>query len=245
MSDQSELLYRILKRFEEEQILGNVMIVGSWCMFFYKHHYEKGEILPPLRTRDVEFDVNLLRRARGGVSVVKLLQELGFISDMKGSGFTTLSSPELIVEFLVPEKGKGSADPLIIKAFELNAQPIRYLNLLEEQVITISYRDLEVLVPHPAWFAIHKLIISQRRPEKQKNKSDNDIIQALSVWDMLDEMGESSTVKGVIEKLPKGWLSLLKQALEKAYSQDKNEKRLAKLTICNAFFKGGRAKGLL
>ncbi|MDQ7827053.1 MAG: GSU2403 family nucleotidyltransferase fold protein [Candidatus Eremiobacteraeota bacterium] len=223
MSEQIELVYKMLKSLQEAGILGNMIIVGSWCIHFYRHHYRESEVLPPLRTRDIEFDVSFLRHARNKVNVIELLEKLGFLVDFKGSGFTNLESPELIVEFLVPEKGKGSSAPRVISGFGINAQPIRFLNFLEERLIDVSYRDLVVKIPHPAWFAIHKLIISRRRPEHQATKKSNDITQALAVWDMVVAMGEKGELREVLSWIPKGWLKLVKESLVLAQQAERLE----------------------
>ena len=114
MSEQSELVYRILESLDKEGILENIIVVGSWCIYFYRHHYKEAETLPPLRTRDIEFDVSPLIRSPQKADVIELLKRLGFVIDFKGSGFTNIVSPELIIEFLVPEKGRGSSEPYAI-----------------------------------------------------------------------------------------------------------------------------------
>lgn len=231
MSEQSELVYGILEALNREGILQDVIVVGSWCIYFYRHHYKESEILPPLRTRDIEFDVSLLVRSPQKVDIMSLLERFGFVVDFKGSGFTNFVSPELIVEFLVPEKSRGSSEPYVMPGFGINAQPIRYLSLLEEKLITVSYRGLAIKVPHPAWFAIHKLIISRRRPEKQASKKENDLIQALAVWDMLITMKEEERIREVVGSIPRGWRKLMEQALGKAQQLGRLERlKLGRIT---------------
>lgn len=76
--------------------------------------------------------------------------------------------PELIVEFLVPEKGWGTDKPYPISQFGMNAQALRFLDFLVENTIVSDSDGLRVRLPHPAAFGLHKLIISKRRDTKEK-----------------------------------------------------------------------------
>lgn len=185
MSNQNELVYKILQKLEKEGVLKYLIIVGSWCIYFYKHHFKEAELLPPIRTRDIEFDISQLKKSSRKVNIGHLLEDLGFVIDFQASeGLIRFVHQDIIVEFLVPEKGKGRDVPYALPGYGINAQPIRFLNFLEEETINVNYKNLSIRVPNPAIFAIHKLIISQKRPSKSAKKSENDIRQALAVWDM-------------------------------------------------------------
>ena len=55
--------------------------------------------------------------------------------------------PELIVEFLVHEKGKGTDRPVKIPPLGVNAQALRYLNFLLENTVTAEYEGILAKVP--------------------------------------------------------------------------------------------------
>lgn len=214
MLNQSELVNRILKALGEKGLLENLIVVGSWCIYFYKHHFKEADVLPPIRTRDIEFDVSLLRKAPQKIDMSELFKELDFEIDFQGEGFIRFLHPSLIIEFLVPERGKGSSEPFKLPGFGINAIPLRYLSLLEEEIITINYYGLPVKVPHPANFAIHKLIVAQDR--KKPDKSQKDKEQAVAVWDMLVEMGEIKKLGEIFSQLPKGWKKYVNKSLSEA-----------------------------
>ena len=65
---------------------------------------------------------------------------------------------ELIIELLVPEKGRGTDKPFLLPMLGFNAQPLRFLDLLSQNTITIDADGTPVTLPHPVNFAIHKLI---------------------------------------------------------------------------------------
>jgi len=186
MSDQRELVYNVLKKLEKEGVLKYLIVVGGWCVFFYRHHFKEAQMLPPIRTRDIEFDVSRLKKVFHKVDISATLKEMGFIEDFQASeGFVRFLHQDIIIEFLAPETGRGQEGPYKLPGFGINAQTIRYLNFLEEEIIAVKYKDLSIIVPHPAIFAIHKLIVSERRPLKNIEKSANDVRQALAVLDML------------------------------------------------------------
>lgn len=53
------LCLEVLRRMQKEGILDKVMLVGSWCVFLYEDYFDKKGLLPPLRTRDLEFLIPL------------------------------------------------------------------------------------------------------------------------------------------------------------------------------------------
>jgi len=215
MSNQISLVYNILKSLDEKGILKNLIVVGSWCTYFYKYHFKEGDILPALKTRDIDFDVTFLKKSPLKVDIVDLFKKHGFVIDFKGEGYINLVHQDLMVEFLSLEKGKGQSEPYNLPGFGITASPVRFLSLIEEETIIINYENLLIRLPDPSRFAIHKLIVSERRPSKSAHKAANDVKQSLAVWDMLINMAETEKLKKVLSSIPKGWLKIVKQALSK------------------------------
>jgi hypothetical protein len=212
VSDQSELVDRILGALSSEGLIEKFIVVGSWCMYFYKHRFGPALSLLPWRTRDIEFNISNLRRASRPVDVTALFQHLDFVISFSGKGFVVFEHPQLIVEFLVPEKGRGTDGPCEFRGFNINAQPLRFLSLLEDEVITIDYNGFPVRTPHPACFALHKLIISSKRTMPDKAQKDRE--QACAVWDMLVTLGESEKLSSVYSSMPRPWQKIVNKVLE-------------------------------
>jgi len=87
----------------------------------------------------------------------------------------------LSVELLTPMGKKNSATPVMIKTLGTHAEPVRYLDYLLDDIqpAVLLYRHgVLVNVPSPARFAIHKLVVSQRRPAAMQEKSRRDLSQA-------------------------------------------------------------------
>src|SRR5882757_7932617 len=86
----------------------------------------------------------------------------------------------LRVDFLTPNEGGETGKPQALPALGTDAQPLRFLDYLihdPEPAAVLHGAGIYVLVPAPARYAVHKLILSQRRPEGLA-KRDKDVQQA-------------------------------------------------------------------
>ena len=83
----------------------------------------------------------------------------------------------LRVDFLTPNEGADIDVPQPLPALQTDAQPLRFLDFLiyePEPAVILHGAGIYVTVPSPQRYAIHKLIISRRRPEgtAKRNKDD-------------------------------------------------------------------------
>ena len=99
-----------------------------------------------------------------------------------------LESENLSLELLVPEVGPPKTKPHPVPGLKFNAQPIRHLSMLWRAPISVKVAGVQIHVPHPADFGIHKLFISKRR--KNSDKRTKDVEMAFAVLDALLEKGE-------------------------------------------------------
>jgi hypothetical protein len=114
------------------------------------------------------------------------------------------------IEFISPEKGKGTEDAVKIKKLGIDAIPLRFVGMLLKEPITIREQDIEVLVPNSAAFCLHKLIVSSRR--RKADKSIKDLQQAICTSVIVD----SAEIKTLFDTLPKGWRSAILRVVDKA-----------------------------
>ena len=63
-------------------------------------------------------------------------------------------------------------------------------------------------VPHPACFALQKLLVAPRRREPAKQARD--IATALELLRLLDKQGEAATVRTVLAGFPKTWQTVIR-----------------------------------
>lgn len=188
----------------EEGILDETILVGSWCIYLYQDYFDKKANLPPLRTRDMDFLFPVPFKLKHTVDLFELVKDLGFILDYKGNqGYITFQHPELILEFLVPARGKASNKPFHIKQLKINAQALRCMDIPFRNPIEAIFGDVKVKIPHPADFALHKLLIAGRR--KKAEKTEKDINQAISVLAALRDCKQGEGILDSYLAMPKTW----------------------------------------
>ncbi len=204
--NQYKLCLEVLRRFNKAGILDGLILIGSWCLYFYKDYFENMPYIDisTIKTRDIDFLVPIPAKIKEEVDIPELLKNLGFVIDFKGSkGYIKLDHPDLIVEFLVPEKGRGSDKPYKLPQLGLNATPLRFLSFLTDNVIRIKVEDFYINMPHPANFALHKLIICSRRSKEDKALKDRN--SAIEILKALFSKKEEHIVKSIFSSMPEKW----------------------------------------
>lgn len=212
VNSQYKLCSEVLRRLEDARVLSNLVLIGSWCIPCYKEYFKDVYVAAPLRTRDVDFMVVHPRTFAETVDLPELFKDLGFVVGFKGmQGFMRLEHPSLMIEFLVPEKGKGIDTPYPLPKLGMNAQTLRFLDLLMMRTMQVVFEGVPVVVPHPAAYVLHKLIVAQRRREQPKSAKDRR--DALMVLDMLMKKGDMVIVQSIFDDIPKNWQKMINKSL--------------------------------
>lgn len=85
----------------------------------------------------------------------------------------------LRLDMLTPNRGAESEDPVLLPALGTEAQPLRFMDYLIRDpipAVVLHNAGIFVHIPAPERYAVHKLIIAQRR--QGNGKQDKDIMQA-------------------------------------------------------------------
>jgi hypothetical protein len=202
--EKYELFTEVLKRLDKAGVLGDLMIAGSWNIFLYEEYFGKdaGKI-PPIRTIDVDFLVPRPSRMINKIDLPEALKDLGYIPVYKGDeGFKKLLHPDLLVEFIVHEKGKGvDNNPVLLPFLNMNAPALRFMDVLYDNMLTVTYEGMKVKIAHPAALAFHYLIINKRR--KNKEKAEKNFEHAVAILNLIIEKGRMNEIKEIFNKLHK------------------------------------------
>ena len=216
---QYKLCLETLRRLNAAGVLDELLLIGSWCVPFYKAYFSEIPYLTEIRTRDIDFLVPAPRRIKAERNIPELLKSAGFILSFTGSqGLMKLEHPELVIEFLVPELGRGTDSPVPLVKLGVNAVALRFLNFLADNIIKVKVEDFYVRLPHPAHFALHKLIIFQRRRNIDKSAKDRET--ALRILRALLEKGDLKILKRIFDSVPVKWQNKMKEGLLKAKADD-------------------------
>lgn len=203
---QSELCIEILKRFHKAGVLKEVILIGSWCVYFYKDYFSNVSHISrtTIKTRDIDFLIDSPAKIQQKVNIPELLEDLGFVTIFKGNkGYIKLDHPDLILEFLVPERGKGTDKPVPLPKLGMNAVALRFLNFLSDKTIQVKVKNFYVTLPHPANFALHKLIIFRRR--RNANKAVKDRNTAIDILKALVKKGDKAIIQNTFNDIPGKW----------------------------------------
>jgi len=201
---QIDLLFKVLRILDKEGVLKHLVVAGSWCMFFYTLYFKKKQPIASLRTRDVDFLVPDPKSLKTNVDLPEILKPLGFLVDYRGEqGYIRLVHPEFFIEFLVSEKGRGFDKAFPLPKLGLNAQSLRFMDILYLKTVTLKTRGIKIKLPHPACFVLHKIIIFTRRPEKEKREKEVEQIDRM--LDLLEKEGNAKSLKRFFLNLHPKW----------------------------------------
>ena len=173
----------ILRIFDENGLWKEgIELIGSWCFQLYQKHY--GVKKYPLRTTDIDFLIPFPYKGKTKLDLVEQLQMLGFRLGFNTDGSFFLRNAEMKIEFLSPEKGPGSEKAFNIEKLSLKTTPLRFLDMLLKDKIVVKEGNLNICIPSPLNFCIHKLLIAQRR--RKESKKLNDIMQGVYTLEVVD-----------------------------------------------------------
>jgi hypothetical protein len=123
------------------------------------------------------------------------------------------------VDFLTSNRGSGTDKPQTLPAFQTDAQSLPFLDYLiyePEPAVVLHNAGIYVQVPAPQRYAIHKLIVSRRRPQGTA-KGDKDLQQAEALLGVLAERRPYELKLAWQEAYARGkaWRQLLTEAISK------------------------------
>lgn len=150
------------------------------------------------RTKDLDIAADhrfpvALKNSTINISELLLSKEVGALevpalNPKNPSTQYKLRNQQYIIDVLAPELGKPTGKPIFISQFNTYATPLRFLDYLLQEIepAVMPYGvGILVNVPNPARFALHKLVVSQRRNGVEQIKSQKDIKQASQVLKVL------------------------------------------------------------
>lgn len=169
----SKKVEEVLQALYKDGILNELILIGSWSAVFYKEYYKNEGRFPVVRTLDLDFLIPRIHPpSNKKFDLGKILEPLGFLISFNASGWIRFNHPDIRIEFLVPLLGPRSAEPVNISSLKLSAQPIRHISILTRHTIRVNHNGMLITLAHPIAFALHKLFVSSRRPDKEKAKRD-------------------------------------------------------------------------
>ena len=222
MEKEHDLFFAILASLDKEEVLQDIILIGGWCPLVYKEYFGNPMEISMQRTADLDFMIPNPPQIHKDVDVSLILEELGF--DKKLSlldGYEKYVHPDLEVEFLTPEKGRGRDKPYTIDKLHINAQGLRYLDLIQSYIMKTVYNGISINVPEPTAYVLHKFIVSGRRKKSFKREKDIETARQLGEY-LLEQEKQRKKMHEIYVDMADKWkrdlMRIVKGASEKIYT---------------------------
>lgn len=116
-----------------------------------------------------------------------------------------------LVDLIAPTRRETDTNPVPVKALNAGAAPLQHIDwLVTEPVQTVALwgAGIAVNIPQPARFAVHKLILAQKRDPAMRLKRQKDLAQADALIEALlasDPYALEDAIEDARAKGRKGW----------------------------------------
>jgi len=171
MEEKYELLSVVLKELQAKGVLEGLVLVGSWCQYYYRILFDNTPEIPLLRTMDIDLLIPDPPKFKARVDVSQLLNQLGFDSDFDyRTGLVKYVHPDLEIQFLTPVLGRAKDTPYEIQPLNINAEGLTYIKMLQDYKFTMTYKGVSIRLPEPEAYTLHKALISSKRKDPAKRK---------------------------------------------------------------------------
>ena len=214
--EKFELLVKVLTDLQEAGILKHLVLVGSWCQDFYRYQFGNPPEIPATKTMDADILIpRRMPRVNPPVDIVSIMKKNDFIFEIGSrSGLYKFNHPLLKVEFLTDPGAKPDEDTRHFEQLGVTAQELHFMGLPLSYNYQFTYKHLTFNIPEPEAFALHKLIVCQRRINKEKAEKDRLTAQGMFQFIAKDPKRIERLHQLIVEQ-SKGWQKRIKAALEK------------------------------
>jgi hypothetical protein len=186
-------LGRVLDVLADAGLLDTAVLVGTAAYTCYP--LLLGTPLPSatLMTQDADLaTATLALAARDGTSSMRDILGRADPSFREVPGLKPTSPPASFrsgegfrVDLLTPVLRRNDPNPMPLAHLAAGATPLQYLRWLIQDPVTgvaLAGPGIRVRLPQPARFAVHKLIVAQKRSQGERLKRQKDLLQAHALF---------------------------------------------------------------
>ena len=212
MESVDSLFLKIIDKLSAGDVLQDIVLIGSWALPIYRAYFDDDPEIPILRTTDVDFLLGMPPNIQNTFDISSALLQLGFENEWSLQGnLCKYVHPDLEVEFLIPEHGRGAGRSVSIPKLGISAQPLRFLSLAYKRSMSVSYHGYNIRVPEPEVFVLLKLLILPRRKDNAKRIKDAYTARTLGEF-LLKRSDRREYMQTLYNELPKGWQKKIRSA---------------------------------
>jgi hypothetical protein len=124
-----------------------------------------------------------------------------------------------LVDLIAPQRRRSDPNPLPLPKLQAGAVPLQYIDwLIADPVpaVVLHGAGVSVLVPQPARYAVHKLILAQKRDAGSAIKRGKDLMQADALMNALKTQAPydlDDTLREALAKGKSGWAEPIRRSL--------------------------------
>jgi hypothetical protein len=125
-----------------------------------------------------------------------------------------------IVDLLTPQRRRLDANPIPLENLAAGAVPLQHLDWLIAdplRAVALHGAGIPIRIPQPAKYAVHKLIVAQKRRPDERPKRGKDLLQAKALIEALAETDPFELRDAIDEASAqglKGWHQPIKRSLK-------------------------------
>ena len=218
MIENEKHLKEVLSVLQKEGILDNVILIGSWCLLFYKYVFDNFE--PTIRTTDIDFYVPDSKKIKARNGVIKSFKDINYdiIYDSITHKSMFISPDGFELEFLTKLNRENLAC-IRLGNTGIFAESLPYVDIFTGNYIEINYEGIKLKVASPASYVIQKLLINNARGDKKQKDIESIKHVVFYIGASIKYCDELSTL---FKSLPKKWkqkvkLTVLENNIEALY----------------------------
>lgn len=125
-----------------------------------------------------------------------------------------------IVDLLTPQLRRSDTNPMPLENLDAGATPLQHLDWLiadPVRAVALHGAGIPIEVPQPARYAVHKLVVAQKRRPDERVKRDKDLLQARGLIEALletDPYALHDALDDAADQGVKGWRQPIKRSLK-------------------------------
>lgn len=214
MEENYKLLSAVFKELQKAGVLQHLVLAGSWCQYYYRILFSNSPEIPLLRTTDIDLLIPNPPKIKDHADVPHILAGLGFDTHFDyRTGLIKYVHPDLEIQFLTPALGRSKDTPYSIKALKLNAEGLRYLNILQNFTLTMKHGGISIRLPEPEAYVFQKILASQER--KDAAKKEKDLSSAKAIGEVcLRNIKRHAQLKSIFHSMPDKWQKKIMKVLK-------------------------------
>ena len=201
MVNEEKHLNEILNVLNDEGILKNTILIGSWCLLFYKDIFEN--FVPTIKTTDIDFCVPNPKSIKEKNNVIKSLNKIKYdiFQDTLTNKSTFISPDGFELEFLT-KLNRNQLTCVRLGNTSIYAESLPYVDIFFGNYVEVEYGGMLIKIASPSSYVIQKLLINNQRKDK-KEKDIESIKNVLMYIHTSKKYFEE--LRALYDTLPKKW----------------------------------------